>query len=607
MLLVVAERGIEVNSQWNAFYPDKYMNPSTDTDETLYMRIRRACKLYADRTAIEYGAKKYTYSALLAKIDDVASRWKKVGIVPGDRVLLMMGNNPMNAITVYALDKLGATGAISIPVLSTEDFETYANAIGAKYCVMSCNQYWNYAPVLKNTPIKTVVIGKYKDLISGIDKLILPFYPLSAYDTPKPQYVPEGIKLIYWRDVKNLILDLSEQSFEDYDRDNNRTALYLFASEAGDKVEAVGFSGRTLNVAANIVEMAIKANEDATGKPARMLCLNESCFTFGFVIGIHSVLSFGQNALFFSWFKHDRLFFAIKHYKPDVLIGYNNSVANINRAGLTSDILKSVDRIIVSGGLLTSNQKASLFEIAKSSGRKLSVCSIFGCDEIFAYVYGPSDLQSDRLLGFPFPGIMMRIADRETGLDVPEGTEGEIAVCTPIPATMFTNDELLNRKNYKKSPDGRIWYFTGNIGKQDENKMFYLIGSKHREVRINSYPVYPAKVDGAVQLTEGVVESCTLIIDRAEGPILVTAVVPEGEYLFDNSMMENLRDHITSECELMLPEAMRPSSIMFFASFPRNPKGTTDYEALKVRVELLLEEEISDEAITEEMLRDAQT
>lgn len=202
---------------------------------------------------------------------------------------------------------------------------------------------------------------------------------------------------------------------------------------------------------------------------------------------------------------------------------------------------------------------------------------------------------------------MMRIADRETGLDVPEGTEGEIAVCTPIPATMFTNDELLNRKNYKKSPDGRIWYFTGNIGKQDENNMFYLIGSKHREVRINSYPVYPSKVDEAVQLTEGVVESCTLIVDRAEGPVLVTAVVPEGEYLFDNSMMENLRDRITSECELMLQEAMRPSSIMFFASFPRNSKGATDFETLQTRVELLLEEEISDEAITEEMLRDEQT
>jgi acyl-coenzyme A synthetase/AMP-(fatty) acid ligase len=330
-----------------------------------------------------------------------------------------------------------------------------------------------------------------------------------------------------------------------------------------------------------------------------MLCLNESCFAFGFVVGIHNALSSGQTVLQFTWYDTDKLFFAIKRYKPDVLIGYNNTVASINKLGARSEILKSVDRIIVGGGLLTSSQKATLFEIAQTSGRKLSLCSITGCDELLTYAYGPSDLQSDRLLGFPLPGVIMKVADSMTGLDAPEGSEGEIAVCSPVSAYLKEGESKTDKERYKKLPDGRIWYFTGKIGKLDGNKMFYLVGSKSREARINSYPVYPDMVDEAVQMTEGVVEACSVIIENPEGPVLISAVVPEEEYFYDNSMMEDLRDRIKSECELTLHEAMRPSEVTFLVSLPRDSRGVIDYEAVKEKVEMIQNEDVADDVLPE--------
>ena len=131
--------------------------------------------------------------------------------------------------------------------------------------------------------------------------------------------------------------------------------------------------------------MVLKANEDLTGKPSRMLCLNETCFSFGFTFGIHSVLSCGQTVIMFTWYDPDKIFFATKRSKPDVLIGYNSTVAYLNKLGGPSDVLKSVERIIVGGGLLTSSQKATLFEIAKPAGKKLSLCSITGCGSADAY------------------------------------------------------------------------------------------------------------------------------------------------------------------------------------------------------------------------------
>ena len=562
------------------------------------MRIKRSCTRYPDRTAIEYGATKITYSSLLEKIDEAASAWKNLGVGKGDVVMFAMGNNTLNIISVYALDKIGASAALCVPNLSTEYFAGYANCVGAKYCVMSCNQYLNYSNILKETGIKTVVIAKYSEMTSSIYKFTVRFYPLGSYDTPKPRNVPEGIKLVYWKDAVALADNMSDPENLKHDRDNNRTVLYLFPSVLAE-CRATELTARNMNISANLTEMVLKANEDLTGKPARMLCLNESCFVFGFTVGIHNILSCGQTVLTFTWYDPDKIFFAIRRYKPDVLIGYSSSIASINKVGGRSDILKSVDRIIVGGGLLTSSQKAMLFEIAQSSGKKLSVCSVTGCDELLTYAYGPSDLQSDRLLGFPLPGVLMRVADASTGLDVPEGAEGEIIVYSPVNRYTGPDDSRAGTGKYRKLPDGRIWYFTGNIGKQDGNKMFYIVANARREARINSYPVYPGKVDEAVQMTEGVVEACTVVIEKPEGTALVTAVVPNEEYFFDNAMMEDLRDRIRSECELTLHEAMRPSEITFFASFPRDSKGDVDYEAVKEKVEMIQNEIISDTAFPE--------
>ena len=562
------------------------------------MRIKRSCTRYPDRTAIEYGATKITYSSLLEKIDEAASAWKNLGVGKGDVVMFAMGNNTLNIISVYALDKIGASAALCVPNLSTEYFAGYANCVGAKYCVMSCNQYLNYSNILKETGIKTVVIAKYSEMTSSIYKFTVRFYPLGSYDTPKPRNVPEGIKLVYWKDAVALADNMSDPENLKHDRDNNRTVLYLFPSVLAE-CRATELTARNMNISANLTEMVLKANEDLTGKPARMLCLNESCFVFGFTVGIHNILSCGQTVLTFTWYDPDKIFFAIRRYKPDVLIGYSSSIASINKVGGRSDILKSVDRIIVGGGLLTSSQKAMLFEIAQSSGKKLSVCSVTGCDELLTYAYGPSDLQSDRLLGFPLPGVLMRVADASTGLDVPEGAEGEIIVYSPVNRYTGPDDSRAGTGKYRKLPDGRIWYFTGNIGKQDGNKMFYIVANARREARINSYPVYPGKVDEAVQMTEGVVEACTVVIEKPEGTALVTAVVPNEEYFFDNAMMEDLRDRIRSECELTLHEAMRPSEITFFASFPRDSKGDIDYEAVKEKIEMIQNEIISDTAFPE--------
>ena len=76
-----------MESQWSVFYPGNYSNPATDTDETLYMRIKRSCTRFPERTALEYGATKLSYAMLLDKIDEAASAFLRLGVAKGDVVM----------------------------------------------------------------------------------------------------------------------------------------------------------------------------------------------------------------------------------------------------------------------------------------------------------------------------------------------------------------------------------------------------------------------------------------------------------------------------------------------------------------------------------------
>ena len=64
-----------------------------------------------------------------------------------------MGECPDIILSVYALDSLGAASVLMIPNSSSEHFEEIANDSGAKYCLMSFNQYENYAESISDTEI----------------------------------------------------------------------------------------------------------------------------------------------------------------------------------------------------------------------------------------------------------------------------------------------------------------------------------------------------------------------------------------------------------------------------------------------------------------------
>ena len=576
-----------METKWSVYYPKTILDSNLKSNFALYGRLMRVCGIFKDRTACEYMGSKISYEELAKTVSRVAIMWKNQGVKAGDRVLLCMGECPDMLFSVYALDSLGACSVLMIPNSSTEHFEQIANNTGAKYVLMSFNQYDNYAGTIPVTKIKTVVLGKYSDYITGVSRNAFRLNPLSAYDSNVPAYKnrkDSNLKVIQWHEAMSVSeIDVTTRQFEP-EQDNSRECVMLETESDADGGTTCVYSASTINTEANISMFIQKENEKRLGRPARVLCMNEICFSFGFTMGMNDVLLSGQTLILYTWYDAGRTVSPILRYRPDTLIGYNGTIAKLNKQGINRVAMRSVSMIVCGSGLLTSSQKAELLTRSGRSEEELRICTITGCDETMAYAYTPEGTTSDRMIGIPMPGVFLKVADSETGEDMPQGKPGEIAVCSPVFHLGTLRNGKLTAGTFRHLPDGRNWFFTGMIGKMDEKGFFSLISRPGKIYKIDSFPVYPAQVERVISMVKGVVDVASVVIEDVYGPKLIAAVVPSEDLLFNNDLLADLKKRITDECLMMLHESMCPSEVEFLVSLPLDSAGNKDYERVLERL-----------------------
>ena len=575
-----------METKWSAYYPKNFDAANLTSSFTLYSRLIRVCEIYNDRTALEYMGSKMNYGDLAKNVNRTAVMWKNLGVTSGDRVLLCMGECPEIIFSIYALDCIGAASVLVVPNSSTEHFEEIANNTGAKYCLMSFNQYENYSKTVSDTDIESVVIGKYSDYITGIPRQAFKLYPLAGYDVTVPAFrnKKEDFKVVTWREAM-LASEASAAKVPEPDSHYMRPCVMLETESETDGGTTGVYNASLLNTSANITMLLQKESEKRLGRPVRVLFLNEICFTFGFTTGMNDILFSGQTLILFTWFDTKRAAVPIVRYRPDTIIGYGGTIAGLNSHINNRSVMRSVSMIICGGDLLTSPQKAELLTRSGKREEEMSFCTVTGCDEAAAFAYTPPGTSSDRMIGIPLPGVIMKIADSDTGEDMPAGKAGEIAVCAPAYYAGKMKDKKLITGTLRHLPDGRDWLFTGIIGKMDEKGFFSLINRPGRVYKIDSFPVYPAQVDRVISMVSGVVDVCSVVIEDVSGPKLVSAVIPAEELLFDNGLLADLKKRIVDECQMMLHESMCPSEIEFLISLPTDSAGNKDYDGLKERIE----------------------
>lgn len=288
--------------------------------------------------------------------------------------------------------------------------------------------------------------------------------------------------------------------------------------------------------------------------------------THGLFVAMNVVLLSGASMIFFGKFDADEMIRLMP--KATSMMGVPTFYVRFaDHPKVTKESTKHM-RLFVSGSapLLADTHRA----FSEKTGH--AILERYGMTETNMNTSNPYD--GDRIpgtVGFPLPGVALRIADPESGKVLSQGEIGVIEVKGP---NVFQGYWRMPEKTAAEfRADG--FFITGDLGKIDERGYVHIVGRGKDLVISGGFNVYPKEVEGQIDAIPGVVESAVIGVahpDLGEG---VTAVVVKTK---DSELSEA---EILGSLEGRLARFKQPKRVFFVDDLPRNAMGKVQKNVLR--------------------------
>jgi len=174
-------------------------------------------------------------------------------------------------------------------------------------------------------------------------------------------------------------------------------------------------------------------------------------------------------------------------------------------------------------------------------------------------------------VGFPLPGVTVRIAHPETGELLGAEHIGMIEVKGP---NVFIGYWRMPEKT-KSEFKGDGFFITGDLGKIDARGYVHIVGRGKDLVITGGYNVYPKEVESEIDALEGVFESAVIGVphpDFGEGVVAVV-VRAKGADIDEKTIHDALK--------LRLANYKLPKRVFFADALPRNTMAKVQKNVLR--------------------------
>jgi len=184
--------------------------------------------------------------------------------------------------------------------------------------------------------------------------------------------------------------------------------------------------------------------------------------------------------------------------------------------------------------------------------------------------YSPASARRRGTVGFPLPGVGLRVHD-EHEQPLPAGGIGGIQVRGP---NVFCGYWRMPEKTAEEfTADG--WFRTGDVGFVDAEGYVSIVGRSKDLVISGGYNVYPAEIEGWLNEMPGVAESAVIGVPHPDfGEGVVAVVVPRaGAELDAQALIAALKGRIA--------HFKVPKAILLADELPRNTMGKVQKNRLR--------------------------
>ena len=478
----------------------------------------------------EPGGRSFTYGAMREEVARVAGALVSLGVVPGDRVAAQIEKSA-EGLFLY----LGAieAGAVFLP-------------LNTAYTVAELGYFLADAE-----PRVVVCDPARRGEIEGI-----------ANDTSRGAARIETLGADGSGSMRDLAA-AAPTTFGSVPRGPDDLAAILYTSGTTGRSKGAMLShGNLVSNAVTLAEIWRFTEAD------RLLHALPIYHTHGLFVACNTVLRAGAGMTFLPRFDVDAILASMP--QASVMMGVPTFYTRLlDREAFDRSVAANM-RLFTSGSapLLEATHR----EFSERTGH--AILERYGMTETNMNTSNPYDGERRAgTVGFPLPGVSLRVADPETGAVLERESIGVIEV---------KGENVF--KGYWRNPEKTAaefrddgFFITGDLGQIDADGYVRIVGRGKDLIITGGFNVYPKELEFEIDAIEGVVESAVIGLPHADfGEGVAAAVVlREGAAIDEAAIQRQLAGK--------LAKFKQPKRVFFIDELPRNTMGKVQKAVLRDR------------------------
>ncbi len=492
------------------FLGDESMNIASNLDQ--------AAQSFPDKTVIQFEERSMTYKELQSKTDCLAAGLKKLGIIPGDRVAILMPNIPEFAVVYYAIQKTGAI-AVSLNVMLKQDEVSYIINNSGAATLFTTQALAGEVNQDEMPKLKTVII------VEG-----------------------DADGRIHMDDV--FLADCGSFETMEMDPDDDAAILYTSGTTGFPKGATLSQSNIVSNVNATVYHTDMTKND-----VLQLFLPLFHCFGQNFIL--NACIKAGATVVMHRRFEPQPVLEAIQKHKVTMFFAVPTIYIYLLNMENASADLSGIRYFFTAAANMPKEVAVKWLET-----HKIPINDGYGLTETSPFAsYNHEHAYKTGSVGSPVMDVEMKITD-ENGNEPPPGTWGEICIKGPNVMTGYWNNPEATADSIK---DG--WFHSGDIGTMDEKGYFFIVDRVKDMINSAGNKIYPAEVENILYQHPAIHETAVYgLPDPEKGESVTAAIVLKPEASLNEKEIINF-------CQSRIAKYKVPKTVLFIEELPKSPTG----------------------------------
>jgi len=546
---------------WLAHYDKGIPHTVEIPNVPMFHFLEESARKYPDRACTIFKGAVITYKEMNAISDRVAAALVDMGVKKGDRVGIFMPNTPQFVMIYFGILKAGGVVVATNPLYTAPEIEHQASDAGIEYMFVMTNFYNTIKKAQPKTKIKKLIVTNLKETLPPLMKVLF-----TLLREKKGGFrIEGGLKDgdIWFQDLLAKYKDAPRPTLEVAPDD---TALFQYSGGTTGVSKAAVAMHR--NVVANTLQIKSWMGVLEEGREVVLMAI-PLFHVYGMVAGMNFGMLIGASLVMVPNPRDLKdVLENISKFKATIFPGVPALYNGLNnhpdvKAGKYD--LSSI-KVCVSGS-------AALMRETKDQFEKLTGGKVF---EAYGLSEAPTGTHCNPLLGvnktgsigMPLPNMECRIVSLDDGeTDLPQGEIGELLLHGPQVMKGYHNMPTETANSLRKDKDGKVWLYTGDIVRMDEDGYFYIVDRKKELIKPGGFQVWPREVEEAISSHPKVLEvGVGGIPDPNRGEtVKAWVVLKPGETL----TVEELKAY----CKISLAPYKVPTHFEFRTELPKTTVG----------------------------------